>query len=168
MASKERQLLRWHNIQQPVVNSLKCYVCDYENHVSTYKTIEANDMFNAGKLIRYKCPNCDVIFGDLRFLSLSETEIQNDYEDLYSYYSESDTTKYILEVLQHLDIFKDKNLRYLDYACGKWNAIIPKLKNASFVNSSVFNPFNFSVIAATSLSCSGVTTKFSMLLSLLD
>lgn len=132
MSSKERQLARWNNLQQPNINLLKCYICDYENSISTYNIYEANDLFNAGKLIRYKCPNCDVIFGDLRFLNLSPDEIKNDYEDLYSYYKEGDTTKYILGVLEDMPFFKDKQLKYLDYACGKWNSIVPTLKSQGY------------------------------------
>ena len=95
MASKERQIIRWKNLQQPNINVLQCYICKYENTINNYSKFEANDIFNAGRLIRYKCPNCDVIFGDLRFLNLPIDEINNDYEDLYSYYKEGDTTQYI-------------------------------------------------------------------------
>jgi hypothetical protein len=132
MASKERQIIRWNNIQQPDINLLKCYICDYENTVNNYNKLEANDIFNAGKLIRYKCPNCDVIFGDLRFLNMPLDEIKNDYEDLYSYYKEGDTTKYILEVLENMFFINDMQLKYLDYACGKWNYVVPTLKNKGY------------------------------------
>ena len=132
MSSKERQIIRWKNLQQPTINLLQCYICKYENTINSYNKFEADDIFNAGKLIRYQCPNCDVIFGDLRFLNLPLDEINNDYEDLYSYYKEGDTTQYILEVLENIPSIKDKRLKYLDYACGKWNSVIPILKSQGY------------------------------------
>lgn len=131
-ASKERQLIRWSNIKSYEPKMLKCYICDYNSDISNYSKYTASDIFNAGTLIRYKCPNCLTIFGDLRFLNLPLDEIQKDYEDVYSYYKEGDTTKYILEVLNSLDICKDKTKKYLDFACGKWNSIIPHLRNNGY------------------------------------
>ena len=46
--------------------------CDYCDNIKKYKNLIAKDNFGAGLLIRYKCPNCEVIFGDLRFLNLSK------------------------------------------------------------------------------------------------
>jgi hypothetical protein len=132
MASKERQIARWKNLKQPNIEILKCYICDYNNNIDTYKIFKANDIFNAGELIRYKCPECDTIFGDLRFLNFSNKDIKDDYEDVYSYYKEGDTTKYILEIVRKTPFFKDKTLQYLDYACGKWNKLVPQLKNEGY------------------------------------
>lgn len=128
MASKQRQLERWKNLQtQPIVTELKCSICDYSDSINKFKIYRAKDIFNAGELIRYQCPNCETIFGDLRFLGLPLAEIQQDYEDLYSYYKEGDTTNYILFVLQNIK-FLNKNGKHLDFACGKWNKLIPTLR----------------------------------------
>lgn len=118
MASKERQIKRWNNLQHPRPISLNCIICEYTDLNKNFSKLYANDIFCAGKLIRHKCPNCGLIFGDLRFLNLSEKEINDDHEDLYSYYSEGNTVPYILDNLNSLDIFKNKQLSYLDYACG--------------------------------------------------
>jgi len=130
--SKERLLQRWKNLKQPNVNELTCYVCYYKNNINNFKVFKAIDMFEAGELIRYECPECNVIFGDLRFLNLSREEISNDYIDLYSYYSEGDTTNYILDTLATLDVFKDLSKSYLDYACGKWNNAVKILKDRGY------------------------------------
>lgn len=133
---KERMINRWKLLKQPNIINLKCYICDYESSICNYKELTSNDIFNAGKIIRYQCPNCDVIFGDLRFLNLSEKEINDDYTDLYSYYKESDTTKYILEVFDRLNLFipENKNKKILDFACGDWNNIIPMIRKKGFIN----------------------------------
>lgn len=127
-----RQIIRWSNIKRQDIDTLKCYICDYENNVNEYKIYKAYDNFNAGELIRYQCPNCDVIFGDLRFLNLSKDEIEKDYQDVYSYLKEGDTTSYILTAFDKIDILKNKNLKYLDYACGEWNNAIEKLSQDGY------------------------------------
>jgi SAM-dependent methyltransferase len=127
----ERQIQRWSKLKHPELKSLKCYICDYEDDISKFQVIKANDIFNAGELIRYKCPQCEVIFGDLRFLNLSREEINNDYTDLYSYYKEGDTTPYILQPLRECG-YLDKSKSILDYACGEWNNVIPILRNEGY------------------------------------
>ena len=128
----KRQKIRWKNIKQPNPQYLFCTICGNNDKLANYKIFEADDIFNAGKLIRYECPSCKTIFGDLRFLQMPISEINKDYEDLYSYFSEGDTTSYILTVLENLDCFKDKSLKYLDYACGRWNKVIPELRNRDY------------------------------------
>lgn len=131
MASKERLLKRWSNFKQPELENLSCYVCKYYGNIATFKTHKCMDQFHAGELTRYECPRCEVIFGDLRFLQLSRKEISEDYCDLYSFYNEGDTTKYILEVLTRTQLLKP-SYTYLDFACGSWNKIIPFLREKNF------------------------------------
>jgi SAM-dependent methyltransferase len=131
MASKERQIERWGKLQQPCPIDLTCVICEYTGLNNNFQKLYSDDMFNAGTLLRHKCPNCDLVFGDLRFLNLSEKEIDDDHDDLYSYYSEGDTVPFILNNLNSLEIFKNKGLSYLDYACGI-GSMIPILKNMDY------------------------------------
>ena len=131
MASKERQIKRWNNLEIPYPINLNCVVCDYTGLNENFIKLYATDIFNAGTLIRHKCPNCSLIFGDLRFLNLSEEEINNDYQDVYSYFIEGDNLTFQLNSLNSINIFKNKNLSYLDYACGT-GKIIPILKNKGY------------------------------------
>lgn len=133
---KERMIERWKVLKQPNIVNLKCYICDNETSICNYKKLSSNDIFNAGEIIRYQCPNCDIIFGDLRFLNLPEKEINDDYIDLYSYYKEADTTVYILDVLDRLNLFisNNKDKKILDFACGKWNRTIPIIREKGFKN----------------------------------
>lgn len=131
MASKQRQIERWRKIQQPNPFNLTCIICEYKDLNEKFKKLYVNDIFNAGTLIRHKCPNCGLIFGDLRFLNLSEEEINNDHQDTYSYFTEGDNLLYQLNSLNSINIFQNKNLTYLDYACGIGN-MIPILKNIGY------------------------------------
>lgn len=133
--SKIRLINRWQNIKYTTILEMSCYVCDFNIHIQSCKVYKDNDIFEAGELIRYQCPNCDVIFGDLRFLTMPIDEISKDYEDLYSYYKEGDTSKYILDVLNTINLGKQKT--YLDYACGKtYNTL-------NLLNSNGYNTYGF-------------------------
>ena len=131
MESRERQIKRWSNLEQPNNTHLTCIICNYTDLNNKFNKLYADDLFYAGKLIRHQCLNCGLIFGDLRFLNLSEEEINNDHSDLYSYYTEGNTVPFILNNLNSIDIFKNKSLSYLDYACGIGN-MIPILKNKGY------------------------------------
>lgn len=129
--SKESLIKRWQKYnQQPKLNILECKLCKQENSINLFKVYKAQDIFYAGELVRYQCPNCEVIFGDLRFLNLPIDEIGQDYIDLYSWYKEADTTQYILKSFYSLGL--DKNLKGLDYACGGWNNHLPILNQEGY------------------------------------
>lgn len=131
MASIERQIKRWKTILHINHEYLKCIVCEHIDLNENFSKLYVNDIFNAGTLLRHKCSNCGLIFGDLRILSLSEEEFKNDHDDVYSYFKEGNTVPYILDNLNSLDIFKNKNLKYLDYACGI-GKMIPILRNKGY------------------------------------
>jgi len=136
LSGKERMIKRWELLKQPNIINLKCYICDYDASVSNFKKMTAKDTFSAGEIIRYQCPNCDVIFGDLRFLNLSQKEINDDYIDLYSYYKEADTTNYLLNVFNRINLFipENSNKKILDFACGNWNSVISIIRKKGFNN----------------------------------
>ena len=123
MASKQRQIERWGNLKNVHPINLICVICEHNDLNENFSKLYANDIFNAGTIIRHKCPSCGLIFGDLRFLQLSEEEINNDYQDTYSYFNEGDNIKIQLDCLDSIHIFQDKSLSYLDYACGVGNMI---------------------------------------------
>uniref|UniRef100_A0A6C0AZN2 Methyltransferase n=1 Tax=viral metagenome TaxID=1070528 RepID=A0A6C0AZN2_9ZZZZ len=139
MASKERQINRWLNIESSFPTFITCLICNYYGKSEEYKKYISNDIFNAGEIVRHSCPSCNLIFGDLRVLNLSSEEIKNDYEDTYSYYAESETRYFILDSLNSLDIFKNKELSYLDYGCGI-GTMIPILTNMGY-NITGFDKF---------------------------
>jgi hypothetical protein len=132
MASEERQIERWNKLcEQPNIKYITCYVCKYTAEPRGFRRFDAEDMFHAGNLVRYGCPKCQLIFGDLRFLTLSREEISRDYEDVYSYTGEGDTTNIVFEMLKTCNLY-DPSLTYLDFACGNWNKVIPIMQQEGF------------------------------------
>lgn len=131
MASLERQIKRWKNLKQPDNKLLTCFICDFSDINENFKKYKTNDIFNAGEIVRHQCPNCDVIFGDLRFLNFNKLEINDDYCDTYSYFKEGETYGTQLECLNSIDLFKNKIYSYLDYASGI-GKIIPILMKESY------------------------------------
>tara|TARA_Y100000389_G_scaffold199441_1_gene237833 strand:+ start:2033 stop:2797 length:765 start_codon:yes stop_codon:yes gene_type:complete len=136
LPSQKRLQQRWIKLaHQPNITQLTCKVCDYCENIKKYKKLIAKDNFGAGQLIRYKCPNCGVIFGDLRFLNLSKDEINKDYQDHYSFHSEGDTSITIIKMFQLLNL--QKNISYLDYACGE------SKKSLEFLNNKGYNVYGY-------------------------
>lgn len=128
--SEKNLIERWKNLKQSNITELQCKLCNEIYNINQFKIYKTNDIFHAGELIRYQCPNCDVIFGDLRFLNLDQKEIDQDYIDLYSYYKEGDTTDYILNSLKECNL--DKNWEGLDFACGGWNRHLKILNDLGY------------------------------------
>jgi len=127
----QQQLIAiWKNRKQPQLSILSCKLCNHTSNIGNFKVHTATDMFYAEQLIRYQCPECDVIFGDLRFLALPLSEIAQDYAVLYSYYKESDTSLYITHVIDKINLGKNK--KYLDYACGASIATIELLNSKGY------------------------------------
>ncbi len=120
--------MRWSKLKQPDTEYLSCAICDYYDVNHKFKKYIANDIFNAGVIIRHQCPNCSLIFGDLRFLNLSDEEISNDYCDTYSYFKEGDCMAQKINALNSISIFKDTSRTILDYACGTGKEVASLLK----------------------------------------
>jgi SAM-dependent methyltransferase len=136
--SKESLINRWKNLQQPTLPCLICPVCGNCANFDAYIPHKHEDMFYAGEIVRYECLQCDAIFGDLRMLGLSRAEVAQDYHDLYSFYNEGDTTKYMLEIFAKLNF--PQSVSYLDWACGEWNNYIPLLRNSGY-DIDGYDPF---------------------------
>lgn len=117
--SKENQIIRWqnisHNFQEP--STLKCFVCDFQDNTSNFKSYTDEGIFNFGTIKRFQCPNCDVIFGDLKFLSLTYDEISKDYADTYSYFTERTQNQFFIHLFKYLPYFKPQ-YKIIDYGCG--------------------------------------------------
>lgn len=134
VASKQRQIDRWSKLLQPKSTFLTCAICETTDLNNNFKKFYANDIFCAGTIIRHQCPNCSLIFGDLRFLNLSEDEISKDHEDTYSYFSEGLNNDEKYSCLSAVEVCLNKKLSYLDYACGSGIFTNYLLKNNYNVN----------------------------------
>lgn len=115
----------WHEFRYSDCQ-ISCRICDYKDHINNFKKLIAQCMFEGGKLERYECPQCGLIFGPLKFLLLDETSLANEYKHLYEIYAEPDTTDYEVRTFMALNPKKDGI--YLNYGSGAWSNSIRILR----------------------------------------
>lgn len=130
--SEQNQIRRWKTISYEEPSIIKCFICDYSAPESEYKTLYATDLFHFGRIKRFVCPQCDVIFGDLKFITAPPIEILHDYQDVYSYYNEATIDKFFIDLLQSLKYIQ-KSQKIIDYGSGN------KLKYHAYLNSNGYN-----------------------------
>lgn len=118
--SKLNQIKRWESKQfsnNILPLNLSCPLCKTINPIQKYKQYVSNDIFQMDKIVRFQCSECDVIFGDLRVLSLSQDELIQDYIDTYSYFKEGTYDDWFLNLFINILKFP-KNQKILDYGAG--------------------------------------------------
>jgi hypothetical protein len=105
---------------------LTCRICGYSDNIKTFKKLTSRCIFEGGKLERYECPRCGLIFGPLKILLLDEASLADEYKTLYEVYAESSTTVY--EMKTFLSMNPQKDGVYLNYGCGAWSDSIKILR----------------------------------------
>lgn len=141
----ERQLLLsetysvkafWQAIDQAYKSILpnidiKCIICEYEDKRNGYDILEDKCYFNGGILERYKCPNCDAIFGPIKYLELPDSFVDLDYKLLYSRYSESDSSANEMRTFYSLKPAAGQ--LFLDWGCGgAWSPTVKHLRDGGW------------------------------------
>jgi ribosomal protein S27AE len=116
----------------------KCTVCGFKSEKAVFKEITSRCIFVNEHLIRYTCPQCGVIFGPVKFLLLPRFVVAREYANLYSKYSEGDTTEYEMKTFEHLRPTKEGV--YLNFGSGLWSKSIEKLRDAGW-NVYGFEPY---------------------------
>ena len=97
--SRQLMKIKWHLIDEECKylekpeDILHCKICGYESERKNYETKETECRFNGGKLVRYVCPGCWVIFGPTKFSALTQDEINDDYTTHYLGFHEGDSTQ---------------------------------------------------------------------------
>jgi len=87
---------------------------------------------------RLSCPGCNVIFGPLDMISMSLEQMNEEYERLYSSYSEGDTTEYETSTFMSLPPIQGKT--YLNFGAGRWSRTTKNLKAAGY-DVTAYDPF---------------------------
>jgi len=105
---------------------LSCPLCNWRDAAGKFGTLVTSCIFGGGELIRYQCPECDVIFGPKKMLRLSDAELSRDYEWHYQVFSEGDST--IQEVRAFHALMPDKNGVYLNWGTGAWSKTVDVLR----------------------------------------
>lgn len=103
-----------------------CPLCGFQDARGKFSVIVTNCIFGGGELIRHQCPQCDLIFGDEKVLSLSEAELSRDYEWHYKVYCEGDSTEQEVRAFHALNPRKDGV--YLNWGAGAWSSSIDVLR----------------------------------------
>lgn len=111
-------------------HEIVCPVCGKKMETDKTSRLISECIFNGGKLIRYVCPECGVVFGPEKMLNLDEKAFSDDYKLHYSVYAEGDSTEREIEVFRKLNPSKDEV--YLDWGVGAWSTVIPSLREEGY------------------------------------
>jgi hypothetical protein len=106
---------------------LQCPLCEFEGKKESFVTHQSSCIFQGGDLIRFQCPDCELIFGDQKMLSLTAEALSYDYEWHYKTYSEGDSTELEIRTFQLLK--PKKSGVYLNYGAGGWSRSISELRS---------------------------------------
>lgn len=87
-------------------------------------------LFDIGPIVRYRCGDCDAVFGPMSVMAMASDRLIAEYKLLYSVYSEPDTTRYQLETFRALRPRQSEKI--LNYACGNWKKGIRDLLSEGF------------------------------------
>ncbi len=93
--------------------------------------------FGGGRLERYVCRTCDAIFGPTKVLELDAAMLAADYANLYTDYSEADSTASELRAFGMLQA--KPGGRYLNWGCGLWSHSVERLREQGF-DASGYEP----------------------------
>jgi DNA-directed RNA polymerase subunit RPC12/RpoP len=95
--------------------NIECPICGSKN----FSPINSFCIFMKKEIYRYKCADCDLIFGPIEYINFSKDQLIEKYKELYKTYSEGDTTQY--EVKTFLSMNPKKDGLYLNYGSGIWS-----------------------------------------------
>ena len=134
--SRELMKVKWRQIDQIVADTespedeLTCDICGASHKRKDYETKVSVCIFNGGKLVRYVCPDCGVVFGPTKFCNLKQQEQDEDYIIHYFGFNEGDSIEKELKAFFLLNPNKDG--LYLDYGCGRWSHTVETLREQGY------------------------------------
>ncbi|NDD11127.1 MAG: FkbM family methyltransferase [Betaproteobacteria bacterium] len=114
----------------PKASEIRCLLCERSYPVQSWQQHRSYCHFGGGKLTRWQCPGCDVIFGDRKILALDPIDLGWEYWLHYACFSEADSTAAELRAFYALRPGKTK--RYLNWGCGTWSKSIQVLRGLGF------------------------------------
>jgi rubredoxin len=105
----------------------RCPLCGYETAREHFAVYRSQCIFGGGRLLRFQCPRCDLIFGPDKMLRLSEEELTQEYEWHYRVYSEGDSSAQEMRAFFSLD--PSRSGVYLNYGAGAWSKTMKLLRD---------------------------------------
>ncbi len=125
--------------------SIACLACGHEADPQTLHSRVDECMFGGGRLERFECPECNCVFGPMKYLRAPPELISADYSLLYSFYSEGDSTE---EELRAFDLLKPRRDGvYLNWGSGAWSRSVETLRAQGYdvwgyePNAEITSPF---------------------------
>lgn len=116
-----------------------CPFCNQNLQGKSLQTFESHCIFGGGNLLRYQCPECDIIFGPTKILSLSPEALSREYFWHYQTYSEGDSTELELKAFYALNPKRDGI--YLNWGAGRWSNTLKVLQEEGW-NVFGYDPFS--------------------------
>ena len=135
MAEKKKIALKWNKIDKIECSleekTYRCLICDNEIDTTIAEKKICVCLFGGGKLVRYKCQNCEGITGPLKMLNLSKEELAEDYIQHYGIFQEGDTTED--EIRTFFKLNPQIGKKYLNYGCGgEWSKSLIELRKQGY------------------------------------
>jgi SAM-dependent methyltransferase len=106
--------------------AIVCPLCQRVGTRDSYTLHVAECQFAGGRLERYQCPDCDLVFGPMKMLDLTEQQLAAEYRILYSDYHEANSTESETRSFQACQ--PTAGGLYLNWGCGAWSETIDQLR----------------------------------------
>jgi SAM-dependent methyltransferase len=121
----------WHTVDllyEPTLSSrlIGCTLCGHAATRDGYRIEEAECQFAGGRLERYQCPDCDLVFGPLKMLDLTGPMLAADYRLLYETYREGDSTARELRAFRSTEPTRGELI--LNWGCGARSESVDMLR----------------------------------------
>lgn len=112
---------------------ISCIVCGFRDDSGAFRMITDRCIFGGGALRRFECPECDAVFGPMKYLDLDDELIARDYALLYSRYSEGDSTANEISCFHCLEPEKAPAKKYLNWGTGgAWSRTMETLRGEGY------------------------------------
>jgi transposase-like protein len=109
---------------------ITCPLCQHAGTRDTYTLRVSECQFAGGRLERYQCPDCDLVFGPMKMLDLTEQQLATEYRVLYATYSEANSTA---SETRSFNACEPKRAGiYLNWGCGAWSETIDELRGTGW------------------------------------
>lgn len=128
---------RWRILDaiEPLVYSpdqeICCRICGHSAPLKTFEKKVSFCIFNGGRLERYVCPQCGCIFGPLKMYLMPPEELNAEYHQHYSVFSEGNSLESELAAFEQVDQGKENKI-YLNFGAGIWSGTSKLLREQGY------------------------------------
>jgi FkbM family methyltransferase len=142
----------------------QCPLCQHEAPQAQFASHESACIFGGGRLLRYVCPHCQVLFGPDKMLNLKPEELAQEYRLHYKIYQEGDSTA--SEMRAFFALNPQRGGKYLNFgAGGAWSKSVAALRQQGW-DVYGYEPFAVTSEQAQADLATGVITSASALQAL--